>query len=56
MIASQCRSKHDYRGMDIEIKDKLVYISMKKQIEEAFEWGGRQKGHKPSTPAKSTSF
>ena len=23
--------KHDYLGMDIEIKDKLVYISMKKK-------------------------
>ena len=28
-------SKYDFLGMDIEIKDKLVYISMKKQIEEA---------------------
>ena len=45
--------KHDYLGMDIKIKNKLVYISMRKQIEEALEWGGRQSGRKPSTPAKA---
>ena len=49
-------AKHDYLGMDIEIKDKLVYVGMKKQIEEALEWGGRQKGCKSSTPAKSNLF
>ena len=49
-------TKHDYLGMDIEIKNKLVYISMEKQIEEALLWGGRQRGSKPSTPAKSDLF
>ena len=34
--------KHDYLGMDIELKDGLVYIGMKKQLEEALEWGGQQ--------------
>ena len=48
--------KYDYLGMDIEIRNNLVYVGMKKQIEEALEWGGRQKGHNPSTPAKSNLF
>ena len=30
-------SKHDFVGMDIEIKNKMVHISMKGQVEEAIE-------------------
>ena len=48
--------KHDYLGMDIEIKDSLVYIGMRKQLEEALEWGGVQGGRMPATPAKADLF
>ena len=33
--------KHDFLGMDIEIKDGKVHIGMKDQIAEAIEWGER---------------
>ena len=32
--------KHDFLGMDIEIKDGKVHIGMKDQVVEAIEWGG----------------
>ena len=44
-------ARHDFLGMNIEIKDKKVYIDMKHQVEEALEWGGVQEGTKPATPA-----
>ena len=37
--------------MNIEIKDKKVYIDMEHQVEEDLEWGGIQEGTKPATPA-----
>ena len=49
-------SKHDFLGMDIEIKNKMVHISMKNQVEEAIKWGGTQSGKKPATPAPSNLF
>ena len=47
---------HDFLDMDIEIKNKMVHISMKSQLEEAIEWGGTQSGKKPATPAPSNLF
>ena len=44
-------TNHDFLGMDIEIKDRKVYIDMQHQVEEALEWGGVQDGTKPATPA-----
>ena len=44
-------AKHDFLGMNIEIKDKKVYVDMQHQVEEALEWGGVQDGTKPATPA-----
>ena len=44
-------NKHDFLGMNIEIKDKKVYIDKEHQLEEALEWGGVQEGTKPVTPA-----
>ena len=44
-------AKHDFLGMNIEIKNKKVYTDMKHQVEEALEWGGVQNGTKPVTPA-----
>ena len=32
-------TKHDFLGMNIEIKDKKVYTDMNHQVEEALEWG-----------------
>ena len=47
---------HDFLGMKIEVKDKVVNISMKDQVKEAIEWGGTQSGRKPVTPASSNLF
>ena len=47
---------YDFLGMDIEIKDRKVFISMKNQIAEAIEWGAMQSGRKPATPAASDLF
>ena len=44
-------NKHDFLGMNIEIKDKKVYIDMEQQLEEVLEWGDVQEGTKPATPA-----
>ena len=44
-------TKHDFLGMNIEIKNKMVYVDMQHQVEEALEWGGVQDGTKPATPA-----
>ena len=44
-------AKHDFLVMNIEIKNKKVYIDMQHQVEEALEWGGVQDGSKPATPA-----
>ena len=49
-------NKHDYLGMDIEIKDGKVYVGMKDQIQEALEWGGHQRGRMPATPANNELF
>ena len=49
-------TKNDFLGMDIEIKECKVFISMKKQIMEAIEWGARQSGKKPATPATNDLF
>ena len=48
--------KHDFLGMDIEIKDRKVFISMKNQIAEAIEWGATQSGRKPVTPVTNDLF
>ena len=42
--------------MDIEIKDRMVHISMKGHIMEAIEWGGNQSGKGPATPATAELF
>ena len=44
-------TKHDFLGINIEIRDGMVYIDMNHQVEEALEWGGVQVGTKPATPA-----
>ena len=49
-------TKHDFLGMDIEIKDCKVFISMKDQITEAIKWGAMQSGRKPATPATNDLF
>ena len=49
-------TKHDFLGMDIEIKERKVYIGMKNQIKEAIEWGARQSGRKPVTLAANNLF
>jgi len=49
-------SKHNFLGMDIEIKDKKVYISMKDQIVEAISCCDDHVGDKASTPATKTLF
>ena len=49
-------NKHDFLGMDIEIKDKMVHVGMEGQIMEAIEWGEMQLGKKPVTPASSNLF
>ena len=43
--------KHDYLGMDIEVKDNKVYIGMKGQIDEVLSWGAKQNGRLPATPS-----
>ena len=50
--------RHDFLGMDIEIKDGKVHIGMKDQVVEAIKWGGGgiQSGRKPVTPATSNLF
>ena len=47
---------HNFLGMKIEVKNKMVHISMKGQVGEAIEWGGMQSGKKPVTPALSNLF
>lgn len=42
--------------MDIEIKDKKVFASIKDQILEATEWGDKQCGYKPAIPAGRKLF
>ena len=49
-------TKHDFLGMDIEIKDCKVFISMKDQITEAIKWGAMQSGRKPATPTTNDLF
>ena len=49
-------NKHDYLGMDIEIKDRRVHIGMKNQLLEALEWSGKQEGRLPATPALANLF
>ena len=49
-------TKHDFLGMDIEIKERKVFISMKNQIVEAIEWGAVQSDRKPATPAADDLF
>ena len=44
-------AKYDFLGMNIEIKNKKVYVDMQHQVEEALEWGGVQDGTKPATLA-----
>ena len=48
--------KRDYLGMDVEIKDRMVYIGMKNQLTEVSEWGGKQEGRLPATPALANLF
>ena len=48
--------KHDYLGMNIELKDRKVHIEMRHQLLEALEWGGKQKGRMPATSALSNLF
>ena len=48
--------KHDYLGMDVEIKDQMVYIGIKNQLTEALEWSGKQEGHLPATPTLANLF
>ena len=49
-------NKHDFLGMNIEIKDKKVYIDMKEQVEQSIEWGKERGNTKPPTPAASSLF
>ena len=49
-------TKHDYLGMDVEIKDRMVYIGMKNQLTEALGWGRKQEDHLPATPALANLF
>ena len=35
---------------------QVVHIGMKGQISDVLDWGGKQKGHMPATPAKATLF
>ena len=49
-------TKHDFLGMNIEIKERKVFIGMKNQIMEAIKWGARQSGKKPATPAANNFF
>ena len=49
-------NKHDFLGMDIEIKDRKFFISVKDQIMDAIQWGGMQSGKKPATPATNDLF
>ena len=49
-------NNHNFLGMKIEVKYKVVHIRMKDQVEEAIEWGGIQSGKKHVTPALSNLF
>ena len=49
-------NKHDFLGMDVEIKNKKVYITMKKQIEEAISWYDDHIGGSATTPATKVLF
>ena len=49
-------NKHDYLGMDIELKNGKVHVGMRGQIAEAIEWGGSQKGRMSATPATIELF
>ena len=48
--------KHDYLGMEVELKDKKVHVRMRGQIAEAIEWGGSQIGRMPATPTTVELF
>ena len=49
-------NKHDFLGMNIEIKDRQVHINMQEQVQVAIEWGHSQGGCKPPNPATSQLF
>ena len=48
--------RHDFLGMNIEIKDRQVHINMQEQVQVAIEWGHSQGGCKPPNPATSQLF
>ena len=48
--------KHDYLGMNIELKDRKVHIDMRDQLLEALDWGDKQEGRMPATPALPNLF
>ena len=49
-------TKHDFLGMNIELKEGKVHIDMKEQVAEAIEWGKSQGGCKPANPASVNLF
>ena len=49
-------SAHDFSGMNIEIKDKKVFIDMKEQVKQSIEWRKDRGLSKPPTPTCSTIF
>ena len=48
--------KHDFLGMNLEIKERKVHINMKEQVQEAIDWGNKQGGCKPRNPAAHDLF
>ena len=47
-------AKHDFLGMNIEIKNNKVYVDIQHQIEKALEWGGVKDGTKPACRGPSS--
>ena len=42
--------------MNVEIKDKKVYIDMKDQVQQSIDWDKERGNTRPPTPASSTLF
>ena len=49
-------NKHDFLGMNIELRDQKVFVDMQEQVQEAINWGNSQGGCKPPNPATGQLF
>lgn len=55
-LSASRRTKHDFLRVNIEIKEHRVHINMREQVKEAIDWGNKQGGCKPTSPAIGQLF